>query len=186
MPMPALARAANYVACPNLRSGTALALRPTYARQHEQCLSQRMRVPVRPRGRLEGHNSAACRARFLDLEEAVDANGAGEVLGGSFDGWLGAVPDNLHADPQVLILQRCGTARQGKAVRPVPSSGRWKRAVPDPKRSLVIERRPLRMAPFGRPSVDADCAASTLTEAQAPQTNTRPSRHHPSRSRCRL
>ena len=64
--------------------------------RHNQCLSERMRVPGRARAGFERDAGAADARRIGRLEQRVDADRAGEPFGRPLAGWLCAVSLDVH------------------------------------------------------------------------------------------
>src|SRR5438876_4099406 len=88
MPMLFARRARDHVARPYHSDRTAPALYQPAARRHDKRLTQGMRVPVAASAWLERHVGATRTCRAGRLEELVDADSAGEILGRSSRGGL--------------------------------------------------------------------------------------------------
>jgi len=84
------------IARPDLLDRPALALREAATGRHNQCLSERMRVPGRARAGFERDAGAADARRIGRLEQRVDADGTGEPFGRPLAGWLCAVSLDVH------------------------------------------------------------------------------------------
>ena len=89
-------RAPENVSGIDLHDRAAFALRPAFAGGDDQCLSQRMTVPRRPRSGLEGHSCASHARRRFPLELHVDPDVAGEVRRRPLAGWQGSVSIDVH------------------------------------------------------------------------------------------
>src|SRR6266567_2172924 len=88
MPMFLLRWEPNHVPRTNVLDGATPALDPARACRHNQRLAQRVGVPGGPSARLEGDTGAAHACRIRCLEEGVNADRAGKILGWSFARWL--------------------------------------------------------------------------------------------------
>jgi hypothetical protein len=88
VPMFLARRKPDDVAGMDFLNRAALALRAPAARRHNQGLSQRMRVPRRPRAWLERDDRARNPRGIASLERRVNPHRAGEPVGRSFVGWL--------------------------------------------------------------------------------------------------
>src|SRR5439155_15496539 len=84
VPMLLPRREPNHVTGPNLLDRPAPTLGAARARRHDQGLAERVRVPGSPGAGLERDTCAGHARRIGGLEERVDADRAGEPLGGSF------------------------------------------------------------------------------------------------------
>src|SRR6266568_8893328 len=92
------------IARSDLLDRPALALRKAAAGSHDQCLSQRMRVPGRARAGLECDAGAADARRIGRLEQWVDANRASEPFRRPLSGRLCAVSLDIHPfSPSMLV-----------------------------------------------------------------------------------
>src|SRR5438309_11358040 len=82
MPMLLARRAPDHIAGPDDLDRAAPALNEPAARGDNQRLTERMRVPIAARARLERHVGAARARRSGSLEKLVDAYRAREIFGG--------------------------------------------------------------------------------------------------------
>src|SRR3981081_2237683 len=96
MPMLQATRKPDYIAGPNFLDRAALTLNPAQARDDDQCLAERMRMPGGAGARLECDAATADTRRIRRLEQGVDADHAGEIFGRSRSGWLRTVSFDLH------------------------------------------------------------------------------------------
>ena len=96
-------REPDHVAGPDLLDRSTLALNPAAAGRDDQGLAERMGVPRGAGAGLEGHACAADASRSLALEQRIDPNGAGELVGRALAGGLGANSLDVHG---LLLLSR--------------------------------------------------------------------------------
>src|SRR2546428_9072596 len=89
-------RAPDHVAGADFFDRGSPALNQAAASRDDEGLPQRVRVPRRPGAGLEGDTDAERPRRVGCLEQRVDADRAGEVLGGSLSGGLSAAPLDVH------------------------------------------------------------------------------------------
>jgi hypothetical protein len=80
MPVLLAGREPDHVARPDLLDGSAFALDPAAAGSDDESLTERMRVPCRPRAWLEGHAGALNECRVGRLKEWIDSDGTREPL----------------------------------------------------------------------------------------------------------
>ena len=123
------------VARPDLLHRAALLLHPAAAGGDDQRLAQRVRVPRRPRARLEGDHPAADARRGLGLEARVDAHGPGEVARRPGGGRPLAVPLDPDRPPprrRRPAHRRPGAGRPGSSGRPARRT--WPAASPRRRR----------------------------------------------------
>src|SRR5271166_3927250 len=83
VPMLFAGRTPDYIAGPDFFLGSTPTLRPAASGGHDQGLPQRMCMPRRARAGFERDTHAEPACRLGCLEQRVDADGAGEVLGRS-------------------------------------------------------------------------------------------------------
>src|SRR2546427_12487925 len=88
MPMLFARRAPDHIAGPDDLDRAAPALHEAAAGRDDERLTERMRVPITARAWLERYVGATRTCRAGRLEELVDADSAGEVLGRSSRGRL--------------------------------------------------------------------------------------------------
>src|SRR5947209_361574 len=81
-------RKPDHVTWPNLLNRPTPALDPATARCHNQGLTQRVGVPCCPSARLEGDTGPGHACRIGCLEQRVNADRAGKILGWTFTGRL--------------------------------------------------------------------------------------------------
>ena len=72
------------------------ALRAAATGRDDESLTQRMRVPCRPRSRLEGYAGALNKRRIGRLKKRIDSHRAGEPVCRSFAGRLRACSFDFH------------------------------------------------------------------------------------------
>lgn len=92
------------VAGANLLDGGAIALDPSAAGGDDERLAEWVGVPCGARAGLEGDAGGAEERGVLGLDERVDADGAGEPIGGAADGGDGTGALDVHG---VLLMPYC-------------------------------------------------------------------------------
>src|SRR6267154_1037369 len=96
MPVLLAGREPDHITGPDILDGSAFALRPAAARSDDKRLPQRMRVPCRPRARLESHAGALDQCRIGRLKKRINPYSAREPLGRSFAGRLRTNSFDFH------------------------------------------------------------------------------------------
>src|SRR3954463_4871875 len=99
MPVLLVWRAPHDVARPERADGTAFTLHIAAAGSADQCLAERMRVPVAARAGLEGDVGAGRARGRGGFKKLIDAHGAGEVFGGPSGRGLRTVWLEFHERP---------------------------------------------------------------------------------------
>src|SRR3954468_13899011 len=90
MPVFFARRKPHHITRPDLLDRAAQPLHTAAARDDDQRLSERMRVPRGPSTRFERDGSTRNTSRSWRLKQGIDAYRPGEVFGGSFARWLRA------------------------------------------------------------------------------------------------
>ena len=99
----------DYIARTDFLSRAALPLRPAAARCHDQRLSQGMRIPRRPRARLERHARADHLCRSVRFEQRIDALSANI----SPVNVPGVVNEQRKANRSKIIIRKSSTKIHG-------------------------------------------------------------------------
>ena len=145
MPVFFTGRKPDHIAGSNLLDRPALALSPAAAGGNDERLTQRMRMPRRPRTRLERHAGALNKCRIRCLKKRIDTHRAREPLSRSLDRGLRA--------SSLISIFRVSSAKNrplsGRSFAPV-SQGSGRLA----PRSL---KRPLRFPQIVRREFDRNC-----------------------------
>src|SRR5205085_6799445 len=115
MPVLFAGREPDHVARSNLLDRAAPALRAAGTGGDDQRLTERMRMPRRPRAGLEDDARADGAPGIGGLEHRIEAHRAREVLGRSFTGRLRPRPLDLHRIARSLRAQRVEFARSATA-----------------------------------------------------------------------
>src|SRR5947208_13362972 len=96
MPILLARRKPDHVARTNFFNRAAFALNASTAGSNNQSLAERMRVPGCACARLKGDTCAGCARRNGSAEQWINPHLAGEPIGRSFVGWLGACSFDFH------------------------------------------------------------------------------------------
>src|SRR3981081_3831505 len=107
MPMLQAKRKPDYITGPNFLDRAALTLNPAQARDDDQCLAERMRMPGGAGARLECDAATADTRRIRRLEQRVDPDDAGEIFGRSRPGRLRTVSFDFHYSIPSLYRDTC-------------------------------------------------------------------------------
>ena len=86
----------DHITWPDLLDGSALALHPAEARDDDQGLAERMRMPCGASTGFKRDAACGCAPCIVGGEQRIDPDSAGKPLGWTFSGWLGAISLDLH------------------------------------------------------------------------------------------
>jgi hypothetical protein len=141
MPVLLAGREPDHIAWPNLLDWTSPVLRPAAASRDDECLTKGMRVPCRPRARLESYARALNKRRIGCLKKRIDPNCTGEPIRRAFSGSL--LPNSFDFQWGVLSgdLVRPSKVPARKHVSTEAAGGPFQLHRRGPRRSLEQQGR---------------------------------------------